>query len=254
MAIKAIRRSHPHLQPNSELDHRVLSALSSSDQPLGSSFIQERLEDEGLHLSEPTVGRFLRLLDRRKLTVRVSNRGRTLTAAGKRRLQEIEHQAERRFFEDQLLSSIQPSTLDEILQVLVARRAVERETARQAAMNASADGVQELEAFVAQQSPVTVHPGFHETIARIGGNRVLAAILGLIMNDRKLHAGLRAILEQQHVLFDATFNDKIIDAIRRRDADAAETAMVDHLDRLVDAVKRFGVHTPPSSSRTSSDG
>jgi hypothetical protein len=71
-----------------ELEHAVLHLLERGG-PLGSGTLMEELQEFGYRGSEPTVGRFLRTLDRRGLFVRASNKGRELSERGRERPREL---------------------------------------------------------------------------------------------------------------------------------------------------------------------
>jgi len=236
------------------LEPDVIEVLAGSGDPIGSSQLQERLEQLGHQLSEPTVGRLLTRLDRRGLTVRVSNRGRILTPAGRKHREQLRLRRERQFFEEQFLSAMNASTIREIEDVLVARRAIERESARLAALHATAEDIARLRAFLDDQTPSEVRPGVHDMIATISGNRVLAAALALINNNPVIHARMRALLQAEHVLFDAIFHERLVDAVTRHDPEGAEHAMEEHLDRMLDAVRRFSAEQRPVASGKSPRG
>jgi GntR family transcriptional repressor for pyruvate dehydrogenase complex len=234
------------------LEADVLEILAGAKQPMGSSQLQEQLGHLGHDVSEPTVGRLLTRLDRQRLTVRVSNRGRVVTNPGRRFVEKLGRERQWRFFEDQFLNSMQTSTLREIEDLLVARRAIERETARLAALNATADDIKRLRSFLDQQTPEQVKPGLHDIVASIGGNRVLAAALALISNSETLHQRLRAVLKAEDVLFDAAFHKRLVDAVSRHDADGAEKAMTGHVDRMLEAVRHFAQRRPEVTRRAAS--
>src|SRR5688500_786332 len=110
-------------------EHTLLHLLDATGGPAGSGTLMKWLDELGFRVSEPTVGRFLRVLDRRGLTERVSNKGRGLTEAGRARLRKLCDDDSQSRYERQLMSSIRSTTVEGIVDVLVARRALERETA-----------------------------------------------------------------------------------------------------------------------------
>src|SRR5215210_6049601 len=133
------------------LERDVLGLIAGSDGPVGSCALHEQLGALGYRISEPTIGRFLRFLDRHGYTERVSNRGRQLTAAGRQRVEELHAAHGRAKAERHLLSTMRPVSMDELLDVLVARRAIEKETARLAAQHASEAEIAEMEATIELQ-------------------------------------------------------------------------------------------------------
>jgi GntR family L-lactate dehydrogenase operon transcriptional regulator len=220
------------------VESEILEILAEAQGPIGSASIQDSLVDLGWNVSEPTVGRALHRLDRRRYTKRISNKGRVLTESGQRYLAGLRREAERARLEDRLLDAAKASNLAHLIDVLATRRVLERETARLAAINATDADVARLEAFVASQGDDGVKPGLHSLVAQIAGNQVMEAALQLISHDEDLHRKLRAALSIEGELLRQEFNRRIVDAIRSRDPKAASQAMDDHLTRVIDAVQR----------------
>src|SRR5688572_24276649 len=93
-----------------KFEHTILHLLDATEGPAGSGTLMERLDDLGFRVSEPTVGRFLRTLDRRGLTERVSNKGRGLTDGGRARLHELCENESQVHYERELVRSIRSTT------------------------------------------------------------------------------------------------------------------------------------------------
>lgn len=225
------------------LERDLLGLIADSGGPVGSCALHEQLEPLGYRLSEPTIGRFLRYLDRHGYTERISNRGRQLTLAGSRRIEELRAAQSRAEAEQLLLSAMRPGSLDELLDVLVARRAIEKETARLAAQRATEAEIAEMEATIdlqrrlwdegASATAQDVH--FHHLVAVASRNRVLAATLDLIRRDTEVRQRLHQILHRSH-LQPGAHHRRIVDAIKRRSPDEAEQAIVGHIDDLIQRV------------------
>lgn len=236
------------------LDHVLLRLLAEQDGPVGSGTLQERLQGLGYAGSEPTVGRALRTLDRRGFTARVSNRGRALTDAGRQRLRQLDEAAAQRHYERELLRTIRPTTIDDLLDVLVARRALEREIARLAAEHATAAEIAGLEAAIAEQRRALAATGvaieadirFHTLLARASRNRVLAAAIDLIRRDQQATLQLDAILKQTAHHW-AVGHERILRAVKRRAPAAAERAMLEHIDTLIADIRRYRDTLPPDA-------
>lgn len=228
-----------------ELEHAVLHLLASRG-AVGSGTLTERLQALGYTGSEPTVGRFLRALDRRGLTTRVSNRGRDLTEAGRQQLQQLCELASRQHYERELIETIRIGSIDDIIEVLVARRALERETARLAAEHATAEEILALEEAIRSQREALATTGvavgadelFHRLVAQAGRNRILVAAIDLIRRDKQMMMWIDTILRRTAHPW-VIGHDQILDAIRRHDADAAERAMLAHLNLLTDEVRQY---------------
>jgi GntR family transcriptional regulator, transcriptional repressor for pyruvate dehydrogenase complex len=229
-----------------DLEHAVLHLLDRNRGPLGSGTLMEQLQDLGYTGSEPTVGRFLRTLDRRGLTNRVSNKGRDLTGAGRQRLQELCDADSRSYYEHELLKTMRGTTYDQVMDVLVARRALEREAVRLAAERATAEEIAQLEAVIQEQRESLARSGsgadadvkFHTLLAQAGHNRVVAAAVELIRRDKQLAVLLDAMLKRTRHKW-VVGHEEIVAAVKQRDPDAAEKAMVVHLNDVIADVKRY---------------
>jgi GntR family transcriptional regulator, transcriptional repressor for pyruvate dehydrogenase complex len=223
-----------------DLTYEILSYLEWSAEPSGSGSLWEDLARAGVATSPATVGRVLRALDERGDTRRVSNRGRALTEQGRRRLAELRRLREHAESHSLLLESIQPNTLGEILEILAARRAIEREIARLAALRATDRHIETLWTVLAAQEETLHERGlamdedrqFHETLAEASGNRVLQATLRLIRRDLDLQRVLEEIRRGRAngLLVD---HRRVLEAVARHDAAAAEAAMLGHIDHLI---------------------
>jgi GntR family L-lactate dehydrogenase operon transcriptional regulator len=229
-----------------ELEHVILHLLAEEAGPLGSGTLLERLQELDYGGSEPTIGRFLRTLDRRGLTTRMSNRGRMLTDAGHRRLHQHCEAEAQRFYERELIRTIRPTTTDDLLDVLVARRALEREIARLAAEHATAEDVACLEEAIQAQRVALTTIGvaidaditFHALLAQAAGNRVLAAAIDLIRRDRQATLQLDAILKYTDHKW-VVGHERILRAVKRGAPAAAERAMLEHIDALIADVRSY---------------
>ncbi|HWI62087.1 MAG TPA: FCD domain-containing protein [Symbiobacteriaceae bacterium] len=229
-----------------ELEFLVLGYLARTDGPVGSGVICDWLRHEGHDISEATVGRFLRELDVQNYTERAGFRGRTLTDKGEARLAQLRHQQALSQSSGDLMKALQGGSLDHVVEVLVARRGLEREIARLAAMCASDRDIEALELLINRYEVVgdlgasaEADFAFHARLAEISGNKVLQAATQLIhaeaqgsMIPEPIRHKLKPELSRQHAA--------ILDAIRTHDPDSAEGAMLQHLDLLITAVQQYG--------------
>lgn len=239
-----------------ELEHAILHLLEQNRGPLGSGTLMELLQDLGYRGSEPTVGRFLRAIDRRGLTTRVSNRGRDLTDDGRQRLHKLCEEDAQLHYEREFMRTIRTDTIEDIVNVLVARRALERETARLAAENATPEEIATLERAIGEQREVLAAGGaaidahlaeadvhFHSLLAESGHNPVLAAAVQLIRRDKHLGILLNAMLRRTSHKW-VVGHEQIVDAVKRRAPDAAESAMLDHINNVLMDVRRYRGQLP----------
>jgi GntR family L-lactate dehydrogenase operon transcriptional regulator len=128
--------------------------------------------------------------------------------------------------------------------VLEARRAIERETSRLAALRATRARIDEMKRVarahlrgVRSGAIETEHDvSLHRLIARSAGNVLLGKILDLIRGDREVAAVVRKARERSHLQC-AHEHEAIVRAIAARDPVGAEEAMTRHLDGLIEAVR-----------------
>jgi GntR family transcriptional repressor for pyruvate dehydrogenase complex len=207
----------------------------------------DALHGLGFTLSEPTVGRFLRRLDRLGYTERVSNLGRALTEPGRARLTRLCVADARDRRARELMRSLRATTPGEVLDVLVARRALEREIGRLAAVHATETDVDALEAAIASQRRHLADRGvaiaddvhFHRLLARAARNRLLAAALELIRGDEEVTLAVDGILKRTSRRY-VVGHERILDAVRRHSPDEAEAAMLEHVDAIIADVRAYG--------------
>src|SRR5688572_386538 len=229
-----------------QFEHTILHLLDATDGPAGSGTLMERLEDLGFRVSEPTVGRFLRTLDRRGLTERVSNKGRGLTDAGRARLRKLCEDDSQAHYERELMRAVRTTTFEEIVEVLIARRALERETARLAAERATDEDIARLEETVREQRAALktgrvaadADVRFHALVAQASRNRVLAAAIDLIRRDKQITLTLDEMLRRTTHKY-AVGHEGIVAAIRARDPAAAEQAMLGHIDTVIADMRAY---------------
>lgn len=234
------------LGPRDEMEYQILKVASGTGDLVGSGSLQDGLARVGVSVSEATAGRLLRELDRKGYTEKVSFRGRMLTDAGRQRLHELERERERANFGSELLKVLKARGQGELIEVLIARRAIERETARLAAMNATADEVTELGRSIERHREVANAGGsgsdedvrFHSLIAAASRNRVLIAASDLIRQDGQL-APMMTFIRKQVKSTVVDDHVRIYEAIAARDPSAAETAMVTHIENLIRDVRKY---------------
>ncbi len=229
-----------------EQEFQILEILSEAKAPVGAGAIRQALEDRGTTLSEATVGRVLRELDHRGYTNKSGFQGRSLSPEGAERLETLREERGHAVSANLLLEELKSQGIEKILDVLVARRAIERETARLAARMATPEEIETLRNLVAQQEAAlrkkeSVAPfdaAFHREIARISRNAILAAAVDLIRQDVKLGPAFEYARKKAASTLGSD-HKAIIDALEAHDEDRAETAMVMHVENTLRDVQRY---------------
>ena len=224
----------------------ILTTLNEAVKPLGSGFLSRSLVYRGLQISEATVSRALSELDAAKLTQKVGSKGRVITDLGRIQLARINDHRESLSIGDRFLEALQSRNKEELIDVLMARRTIERQLARLAAMNATASEIKVMEqvvvvhhqhtdmGLITSDDDVT----FHKLVALAAKNKILIATMDFIRNDTQLTPILEYIRVQVggHL---AISHDEIIQAIKAKDPQRAEEAMINHIESLIGDVNKY---------------
>lgn len=234
------------LNEKEAVEKELLLLLRDSTQPAGCGSLCAALQARGFRISEATTGRLLRDFDLQSYTEKSGYQGRCLSSAGEARLQQLLQRERRQQWREELTSAVQGHTKEELLEVLVARDAIEGALAALAAQNATPDDVvalthvltrQQLRAET-EQVAADEDVAFHEELARIAGNKILRASIGLIRQDHQLSPILETIRRKVGGKIHID-HQRIVDAIRVQDPEAAKAAMHQHITGLIHDVEKY---------------
>ncbi|MEW6662496.1 MAG: FCD domain-containing protein [Bacillota bacterium] len=234
------------LTEKERLELAVLSIMAGELKPIGSGAVSQTLVEKGYSFSESTIGRLFAGLDRNGYTRRQGFQGRLITAKGQQRLAYLQFMEERSRYGFRFLNTLDSKEKKNMIEILVARRAVERELARLAAMNATKAQLHLLKSICNEHHKSSVGKKvsaeqdikFHRLIAHSAGNAVLASALDLIMQNSQLSPVLEYIRTHVHSSV-ADEHAKILHAIAENNPDAADQAMVEHLESLIANVEKY---------------
>ncbi len=231
-----------------ESEYHVLRVIAESDGPVGCARLRSALRGVGWPVSEAKSGRLLRHLDEAGFTRTLATKGgRVLLPAGRARLRDLERLRTTRKRHDEILRTVALKDLTSLCDLLIARRALERETARLAATRASVLELDQLEALVARHNAALANGEaaelslgieIHGMVARLAGNRMIASMLDLILHQVSLWDLEAAILHARRATSPHD-HYQLLEALRRHDAAAAEAAMAAHIDRILDEVVHY---------------
>ncbi|MFZ3172845.1 MAG: FCD domain-containing protein [Carboxydocellales bacterium] len=234
------------LSEKERLEIKILSIIHSGVDPVGSGNISEQLRLAGFEISEATVGRILRSLDHQGFTARVGFQGRLLTSEGLQRLTHLRKKKDQHYYSTELMSALKSTSKENLLDLLVARRAIEGEIARLAAIHATPEQVKLMLKVIEKQKRhdelgiAGAHEDvqFHQLIAQAAGNKVLEAALALIRQYGQLSPILELIRKEvrSYVVVD---HERILQAIQEHEPEAAGKAMVEHLESLINDVEEY---------------
>jgi hypothetical protein len=235
---------------NETLEYLVLEHLDRSDAGIGSGNLHLELRDRRIHASQATIGRMLRLLEHRKLTEKVSNKGRVLTATGRRHLESLRQREGLRFWAEGVLKEVQPISQTDYIQALDALRWLEGQVTRLAAERATPAQIAAMERTLDEQQRRlgTTTRGknqglqFHELVAEAAGNRFLVSAAEMIWSWNR---AIRDLWREADVLTGKSSlpdHQRILRAIADRDGGAAERAMRAHFGVFIETVKKNFAH------------
>uniref|UniRef100_A0A9E8A9V4 FCD domain-containing protein n=1 Tax=Bosea sp. NBC_00436 TaxID=2969620 RepID=A0A9E8A9V4_9HYPH len=236
----------------------ALRVLAESEGPSGALSLAAAFRNAGIDVAEATAGRYLRQLDELGYSRSLGKRGRILTLEGEGRLAELVQNGSLAAHGARVTAAAGGSTLDQLIDLLHVRRAVEIEAAGLAAQRATDAEVAEIVMAAAQHvdcvetssrvdtvensNRVEISHNFHELISRYSHNEMLAAMTIMLLDPR--HDPLVKLLD--HIADDtgtamsmALDHPRIAEAIRERDPGEAEHAMRRHLDKLITVVRGY---------------
>lgn len=228
-------------------EYLALLTINQCESPVGSGYLSRELRNYGWDVSEATAGRILANYDNAGYTNKVGFQGRVLSPLGLEKLKELEDKKVRLNQGYEFFKILETRTPDELIDILVARKAIEREIARLAAKNATDEEIKELWQIQNLQKERISHArggaaeqdvAFHRVLAKASRNKVLEGAMNLIRQDAQLTPVLEYVRKEVHseVSLD---HANIAKAVEMRDEDKAEKAMVDHIDNLIRDVKKY---------------
>ncbi|MDF2500631.1 MAG: hypothetical protein K0Q77_1345 [Anaerosporomusa subterranea] len=234
------------LSERERLESDVLAIIRDADQPVGSGLLSATLRQLGHVVSEATIGRLLRDFDLAGYTQKAGFQGRSLSTAGREKLAALADKERNLLWGAEFADALKGHNKEKLLEVLIARRAIESELAALAALNATEEELKQLNGIVDDQRR-TLAAGnmtarqdvdFHALIARMARNRVLESAVGLIRQDTQLSPVLEYIRKHVNSMIYID-HDNIRKAVSTRQPAQARQAMISHIDNLIADVERY---------------
>lgn len=237
------------LNEREELEKEMLSILEETSTPLGCGMLSIMLQQRGRNISEATVGRLLREFDALSYTDKTGYQGRVLSESGRKRLQTLRKKKQSVEWGVAFVEMLKSRTKEELIDVLIARRAIESELAYLAAQNAAPEDVKVLSEIISRQQSLSeagVEASqedieFHAYIAKMAHNRILETAISKIREDTQLTPIFEFIRKHVHskIYID---HQNILDAIIKQDADNARQSMMEHLTNIALDVEKYWKH------------
>lgn len=233
------------MQALDEKDLAVLECLAESSVALGSWNLVELLEKRGIEVSSATIGRVLRRLENRNYVRKVSNAGRSITEEGRTAITQTRSMNSINEHQEKLKEVITACTLENYIVVLQARRAVERENARLAAINITDAELSHLDEVLRMQeeyrrqnkSVAQIDVEFHKGIAHASRNQVLESMYHMLFAYGQQSPLFEQIRKKRRAV--STAHIGILEALHEHDPGKAERRMVRHIDELARDVATY---------------
>lgn len=234
------------LSEREKIEFDVLNIMKGSVQPMGCGSISAKMNILGHSISEATIGRILRDLDAAGYTDKAGYQGRCLSFRGFGRVTELSTKERWLMLGTELIGAVQGHTKEQLLEVLIARRAIEGELAYLAASNATDEDKIRLRAALDRQrdsmgrgdGSAEGDVEFHNIIAGMACNRVLATAIALIRQDTQLSPSLEYI--RRHVKrLTLVDHKKIYNGIIHTNPIEAKEAMIEHINNLILDVEKY---------------
>lgn len=216
----------------------LLSEIQKQKEPLGSWSLNALLAKQGVCVSTATIGRYLKVMDSDGLTIRKSNQGRIITEKGENWLQSItEHLARAEVHDEASIG---------LLDLIQARKTIEMETVRLAAVNATQDELWKLRQSVSlyyrdvaeNKSHDDSAYNFHTIIAEMSRNKYFKYLLDImIFEEQKMEERMDKLVTKERGNVYVVQHDDIVAALELRDADLAQQRMGAHIDTMLSDVK-----------------
>ena len=235
---------------NEEILYLVLKSVESASAPIGAGSIRRAILPQA-SLSMATVGIILRDLQDRRFVVRVGYRGHSITPEGRIFLAAYRDRQKKACLADRIFDYLTGSDRQRLVDILEARRAIETEAARLAAVRAEAIDIQRLARNVEEQGKATsereravLDREFHAALLDAAHNPLLNTLFDFSEQVTAASDGetvdhfLSAVRDE---IGGTLIGDhsKILKAILERDPGTAESLMAAHLDRVVAFLGEF---------------
>jgi GntR family transcriptional repressor for pyruvate dehydrogenase complex len=227
----------PVLRPREQVEEQIRQAILSGQLEIGAKLPSEAALAAKFSVSRTTIREALRSLATNGLISKVPGSG------GGSFVRSVDHWSLGRVVLEGMQNLLQLGTI-EAGEASDVRHMLEVPAARLAAQNRTDSDIRSLERILAQLASTSVDDPmvaamdaqFHTTIALTSRNRVLACLIYALhtVSEPVRNLGLTdEVGRQSH-----RQHQRVLDAIKARDPDAAELAMVDHVAYLKEHPKR----------------
>ncbi|MDP4108642.1 MAG: FCD domain-containing protein [Bacillota bacterium] len=232
-------------QNQSEIVQFIIIEMISESKQLGAWELKSRLSEIGLDTSTATIGRHLKDLDMKNLTVKIGNKGRTLTLKGEKYLEETLLLVTSNILHRNMQEVIKKSEYGSLLDIYAVRIPVEIESVRLCCKNANEAQLAKISSCVQDYMSLSVKGNtcidasldFHTAISEATQNQFLDAILKmLIFEQKKIENALEFVNTRRHLQEFAADHRDIYEAVKNRDDKTAMEFMRNHFNKIVNVL------------------
>lgn len=224
----------------------ILECIKESEEPIGSWYLVEKMEEKQINISSATIGRILTHLESLGYVEKEGSKGRTITAGGLEALERTKTINKINFHKEELERLINTKVLEDFIMVLQARKAIERETVILAAQNITEAEIKRMdeilkaqEANYAQKLSIANDDiNFHKAIAKASRNTVLESLYNIISSFGQQSNLFEFIRAQVKSPYNVSHRN-IYEALKNHDEAEAEKAMLEHMQNLVKDVTAY---------------
>jgi len=234
------------LKSKNDLQYWILEFFDQQTLPKGAGTVLEELRGEGLQLSEAGIGRELRVLRTQGLLEKVGKQGHLITPSGKDRLHVLEGEKNLKDFFAGILGQPELMGGGNLIDLLIARKALEREAAYQATINASEEELLAIERIIKKQyEGMRKNQDYSEFSAQFHREVFKAAkvpLLETLYNFIGISTKWQNFFIGTFKIYNTPLNishEKIVEAMKRREPELAAATMAAHLDDVIANAKKL---------------
>ncbi len=231
---------------NRTLEYWILKYLSGESCAKGAGSLLEDLGKHGVTISEAGVGRAMRAMRNAGLLEKVGKQGHRITPSGTERLVKMEEEKELREFLGHVTAHPKKLGRTNLIDRLIVRKAIEREAAYQAALNATEEDIRAIEEIVQTQYEnmrknedfVDLSSQFHRAVLKAAKVPLLETVydfIGITSKWQNFFVGTFKV-------YDTPVNvshEEVLRAMEARDPERAAKAMEAHLDDVITNARKF---------------
>lgn len=229
------------------VNYLLLKYLLTMNKPVRSRVFKSMFDNQTINIGTEKIGQHLDRLDAKGYTEFIENKGRVITLKGADHVNKLSEKVRKELLQKQVINAAHPQNLKELIDLMKARKALECEAARLAALRANDNNVKDLDCTVAMhescvnnfKDPTVPALDFHEKVAEASNIRFLIATIDIVMNEElKLDSRFLEITKERASEY-VQHHRLIANAIKDGDAEEAEKQMGIHMDSMINALEKL---------------